>query len=117
MLCIGQLPVVLCCGGRTHPGQHLSPHLHRTHLNAVQNIELACEGVETPLQRLEHGLQSWIAYMVLPLFALANAGLALGELNPTAAFLHPVTVGWVILRLARQKTDRAGGATHRRPEF
>jgi NhaA family Na+:H+ antiporter len=67
--------------------------MNRTHLNAVQNIELACEAVETPLQQLEHGLESWIAYVVLPLFALANAGLVLKGLNPAATVLHPITVG------------------------
>ncbi|NNF98627.1 MAG: Na+/H+ antiporter NhaA [Desulfobacteraceae bacterium] len=67
--------------------------LNRGHLNAVQNIELACEAVETPLQRLEHGLQSWVALVILPLFALANAGLVLSGLDIKTAFLQPVTLG------------------------
>lgn len=70
--------------------------MNRAHLNAVQNIELACEAVETPLQRLEHGLQTWVAFVVLPLFALANAGLVLGGLDVQAAAFHPVTLGIVL---------------------
>ena len=67
--------------------------LNKTHLNAVQAIDLACRDVETPLQRFEHGLQSWIAMGVLPLFALANAGLTVGGLNIGAAIAHPLTLG------------------------
>ncbi len=70
--------------------------MNRDHLNAVQNIAIACEAVETPMQRLEHGLQAWVAFAILPLFALANAGLVLGGLDIGSAALHPVTVGIVL---------------------
>jgi NhaA family Na+:H+ antiporter len=32
----------------------------------------------SPLERAEHGLHGWVAYAILPVFALANAGVALG---------------------------------------
>ena len=67
--------------------------MNQQHLDAVQAIEIACSNVETPLQRLEHHLQSWVAYLVLPLFALANSGLALRELDMFTAIRHPVTLG------------------------
>jgi len=67
--------------------------MNQQHLDAVQAIEIACSNVETPLQRLEHYLQSWVAYLVLPLFALANSGLALRELDMFTAIRHPVTLG------------------------
>ncbi len=35
----------------------------------------------SPLESLEHGLHPWVAYAILPLFAFANAGLALGGLK------------------------------------
>ncbi|MGH8026327.1 MAG: Na+/H+ antiporter NhaA, partial [Pseudoxanthomonas sp.] len=35
----------------------------------------------SPLESLEHTLHPWVAYLVLPLFAFANAGLALGGLQ------------------------------------
>lgn len=72
---------------------------NRHHLNAVQEIELACRRVATPLQRLEHSLSSWVGFLVLPLFALANAGVILGSINLSEALLHPVTIG-VTLGLA-----------------
>ncbi len=67
--------------------------VNQNHLNAVQEINLACREVETPLQRLEHGLSSWVGYLVLPLFALANAGIALTGLEPVAALTDPITLG------------------------
>jgi len=66
---------------------------NRKHLNAVQDIELACKEVATPLQRLEHGLSSWVGFLVLPLFALSNAGVVLGAIDLSVVVVHPVTVG------------------------
>lgn len=45
---------------------------------AVHSIEVACQRVETPLARLEHGLHGVVAFGIMPIFALANAGVALG---------------------------------------
>jgi NhaA family Na+:H+ antiporter len=67
--------------------------LNQEHLSAVRAIEEACHDVETPLQRLEHSLESWITVLILPLFALANAGLSLGDIQLSHAMTHPVTLG------------------------
>jgi len=46
----------------------------------------------TLLERLEHGLQPWVAFGILPAFALANAGVAFpGDLASAAA--SPVVAG------------------------
>ena len=47
-------------------------------MHAVHSLEKACEQIETPLQRLEHGLHGLVAFFIMPVFALANAGVALG---------------------------------------
>lgn len=47
---------------------------------------------ESPLRRLEHSLHPWVAYMVLPIFAFANAGLNLRDLD-APQLLHHVTLG------------------------
>jgi len=36
---------------------------------------------DSPLHRLEHALQPWVAYAVIPIFGFANAGLPLGGLS------------------------------------
>lgn len=70
--------------------------VNRAHLDAVHSINVACSAVETPLQRMEHAMEPWVAYLILPLFALANAGVVLGALDLGAAVSHPVTLGIVI---------------------
>jgi NhaA family Na+:H+ antiporter len=67
--------------------------LNREHLEAVQAIDTACNEVETPLQKMEHAMEPWIAYLILPLFALANAGVVMAELDMQVTMLHPVTLG------------------------
>jgi NhaA family Na+:H+ antiporter len=67
--------------------------VNRSHQNAVQAINLACKEVETTLQQLEHDLSSWVWYLVLPLFALANGGVPLAGLEPIVALTDPITLG------------------------
>ncbi len=67
--------------------------LNRDHLNCVHAVHQACTDVETPLQRLEHALHPYVAFLILPVFACGNAGLSLQGLDLTEALLHPVTVG------------------------
>ncbi|HEX7241320.1 MAG TPA: Na+/H+ antiporter NhaA [Longimicrobiaceae bacterium] len=60
--------------------------------SAIQAMENACEAAQSPLQRIEHDLGPWVAFGIIPLFALANAGLVLtGDLSDALA--HPVTLG------------------------
>jgi NhaA family Na+:H+ antiporter len=67
--------------------------LNNRHLEAVRSIEESCLDVETPLQRMENGLHGWVTYLIIPLFALANAGLYLGDINLSEALAHPITLG------------------------
>ena len=59
---------------------------------AVHSLEVACEHVETPLQRLEHGLHGLVAFFIMPVFALANAGVAFGA-DAGALLFDPVALG------------------------
>jgi NhaA family Na+:H+ antiporter len=43
----------------------------------LHTLEQACERVQTPLSRMEHGLHPWVTFAIMPVFALANAGVAL----------------------------------------
>ena len=60
---------------------------------AIIGLERASEGVTAPLLRLEHALHRFSAFVVMPLFALSNAGFGL-----TGSFGGRVTIG-VILAL------------------
>lgn len=73
-----------------------------TQQSAVSALEETCEKVQTPMQRLEHGLLPWVNYFILPLFAFANAGVALGG-NVGRDLVTPVALG-VIAGLVLGKT-------------
>ncbi len=45
---------------------------------SMQTLENSVEQVMTPLQRYEHGLQPWVAWFIMPVFALGNAGVEIG---------------------------------------
>lgn len=59
---------------------------------AVQAIASSCNHVIPPLYRIEHALHGWVAFMILPIFALANAGLHIGE-GAGAAILSSTSLG------------------------
>ena len=46
----------------------------------------------SPLRELEHNLHTPVAFYILPVFAFANAGLALGGMS-MGDLMHPVTLG------------------------
>lgn len=50
-------------------------------------------GTESPLERLERRIHPWTAFIVLPLFALVNAGVAVTPDALSAALGSPVALG------------------------
>ncbi|MGH2559714.1 MAG: Na+/H+ antiporter NhaA [Thermomicrobiales bacterium] len=44
---------------------------------ATEALEQLCEDVETPMTHLQHRLNPWVAFWILPIFAFANAGIPL----------------------------------------
>jgi NhaA family Na+:H+ antiporter len=56
----------------------------------VANLERVLEDTQSSLHRLEHLLHPWVAFLVLPVFALFNAGVSLGG---GGSVLNPVTAG------------------------
>ncbi|UCD32147.1 MAG: Na+/H+ antiporter NhaA [Desulfobacterales bacterium] len=69
--------------------------LNQDHLHAVHALELACHDVETPLQRLLHTLHPWVAFLILPIFALSNTGVTLHGIQVSEAISHSVSMGIV----------------------
>lgn len=42
----------------------------------------------SPAESLQHGLHGWVAYLIMPLFALANAGVPLGAVSLEGDAIH-----------------------------
>lgn len=72
------------------PGETvLSNHAQQ---EAIEALEHNAEAVQSPLLTLEHRLHRFVAFFIMPVFALANAGVQLsGELF--ASLSLPVTAG------------------------
>jgi Na+:H+ antiporter, NhaA family len=62
---------------------------------AVHALEEACERVQPPLHRMEHALHPWVTFFIMPLFALANAGVVLSG-NFGETLVQPVTLGVIL---------------------
>jgi NhaA family Na+:H+ antiporter len=62
--------------------------------DALEKIGQAYVQVQNPLVRLEHALHPISAYMIMPIFALANAGVAV--VGGSLSLLQPVSLGIII---------------------
>jgi len=63
------------------------PTRHRTASRAVLTSN------ESPMLRLEHALIPWNRYLIMPVFALANAGVTLGGGAAARSVIAPVSLG------------------------
>ena len=75
---------------------YLAPNIltNEPQQQATQTLERLCEDVETPMTHLQHNLNPWVAFVVLPIFAFANAGIPLVD-GFGEAMTSPVTWGVV----------------------
>ena len=62
---------------------------------ALEELEIVAREVESPLQRLEHSLNPIVAFGIMPLFALANAGVLLKG-DALALLTTPVSMGIIL---------------------
>ena len=74
----------------------LKSGVHATLAGVVTALALPMRGrtetCQSPLHRAEHDLHPWVAFMILPIFAFANAGLSFDGLS-LSALLAPVPLG------------------------
>jgi NhaA family Na+:H+ antiporter len=67
--------------------------LHEKQKAILINIQDSINGVRSPSSRLEHSLHLPIALIIIPLFALANAGIAIDFSSIKETIMTPVSVG------------------------
>jgi NhaA family Na+:H+ antiporter len=61
--------------------------------NILAQMEDLTQGTEAPLERLERALHRWVGFGVVPLFALANAGVHVSGDTADAAISSPISQG------------------------
>lgn len=59
---------------------------------AAMTIPMSARDGSEPLERMEHALHPWVAFLVIPIFGFANAGVSLTGLEP-ADLLAPLPLG------------------------
>ena len=59
----------------------------------AEEIERLSRGTEGPMERLESTIHPWVSFLVLPVFALANAGIIFTSETVSAAASSSVTLG------------------------
>lgn len=69
----------------------------------VENVQSMAEKASTPLRRWEHALEHPVALFVLPVFALANAGIPVDFSSLPTLLSEPLSLG-IILGLVVGKT-------------
>lgn len=69
-----------------------TPLITKEEQEALLGLVTVSENAQTPLQRIEHKLQPWVSYLIMPVFALANAGVELGG-EISEAYAAPSTIG------------------------
>ncbi|PQA54501.1 Na+/H+ antiporter NhaA [Siphonobacter curvatus] len=58
----------------------------------IEEIKGLSLDAQTPLQKIEHTLHPYVAFLIMPLFALANAGMHIGS-NFFSELMNPVSAG------------------------
>ncbi|TAJ70739.1 MAG: Na+/H+ antiporter NhaA [Phenylobacterium sp.] len=75
----------------------------------LRRIKGAPDDMTSPLHRLEHGLSPWVAFLVVPVFGFANAGVSFAGMTPAIA-LEPITLGVAVALFVGKQVGVFGAA-------
>lgn len=75
------------------------PILSNEQIEHMDDLEDWASQFQSPLQHLEHNLHGWVAYFIIPIFALANAGV----LIDSSAYLDTALVTNIVICLVLGK--------------
>ena len=81
--------------------------LDHDEIKALDSVEYMSKQLVSPLQHLEHTLHGWVSYLIMPIFALANAGVIISfeglgvfshiSYNVALALIFGNTIGIMLL--------------------
>jgi len=64
--------------------------------SVLQTMKNGIYMAETPLQRLEHGFHIPVGFLIIPIFALVNAGIPIDFSALDKIIAHPITLGIIV---------------------
>ncbi|UAB81077.1 Na+/H+ antiporter NhaA [Marixanthomonas sp. SCSIO 43207] len=73
------------------------PILSNEQIQTIDDLEDWTGKFQSPLQHLEHSLHGWVAYLIIPVFAFANAGVALNSDVPLDTTLMTIIAASLVL--------------------
>src|SRR5215203_4145394 len=76
----------------------------------ARSARLGLESAVSPNERLQHLYHPWTSYVIVPLFAFANAGIAIDGDLLSRALGSPITLGIIIAYIVGKPVGIAGGA-------
>jgi len=59
----------------------------------LQSMEDSIHHMESPLQRIEHSMHGWVAFIIVPIFAFANAGIPIDMSSLPEILSQGLTLG------------------------
>ena len=67
--------------------------LTETTHSEIHELHHMVSGITSPLDKTIHKLHPWVSFVIMPTFALVNAGVNLGEIQFSELLSHPVSLG------------------------
>lgn len=64
-------------------------------LDAIHALEEMCEHAQSPLHRIEHGLGKVVSFLIMPVFALVNAGVVI-DTALASSLTSPIGLGVIL---------------------
>jgi Na+/H+ antiporter NhaA len=76
----------------------------------ARSAQVGLETAISPNERLQHLYHPWSSYVIVPLFALANAGISIDGAFLSRAFSSPVTLGILVAYVAGKPAGVIGAS-------
>ena len=67
--------------------------LEEEQVEIISQVKAEAFNAVPPLQRLEHGMHPFVSFVIMPIFALANAGVAFIDMDLQSLFSNHVALG------------------------
>ncbi len=62
-------------------------------MHTMEELQFLTREAISPLDRIVHALHPWVMFVIMPLFALANAGVYLGNIDINEVMHNSITIG------------------------